>query len=81
MDPNRIYWQRNEEAPEAVEEEEEEPRTASRGRSAPRPPSYASDDGVSYVVEARPRSIAPLTDVSLPQHPSESGRSGRPAEW
>lgn len=25
----------------------------------PRPPSYASDDGVEYVIEAQPRSFAP----------------------
>ena len=33
--------------------------------SSVRPPSYASDDGVSYVVEARPRSIVPpLSDMA-----------------
>ncbi len=62
-------------------EGEGEPRTASRDRSAPRPPSYISDDGVSYVVEAQPRSVAPTTDVPLPQHPSEEGRTGQPAVW
>lgn len=30
-----------------------------------RPPSYSSDDGVSYVVEAQPRSIAPVGDVPV----------------
>lgn len=44
-----------------------------------RPPSYASDDGVSYVVEAQPRSIAPTTDVPLGPHPAEARRSSRPA--
>lgn len=47
----------------------------------PRPPSYASDDGVSYVVEAQPRSIAPVTDVPLGPHPAEAGRTARPAAW
>jgi len=79
VDPNRIFWHRNEEASETAEEEA---RTGSRGRGAPRPPSYASEDGVSYVVDAQPRSIAPGTDVPLPQHPAESGRGGgRPAAW
>jgi hypothetical protein len=73
VDPDRIYWQRN---VETVDEVEAETRPQSR-----RPPSYSSDDGVSYVVEAQPRSIAPTTDVPLPQHPSEVGRTGRPAEW
>ncbi|OHE90586.1 hypothetical protein CORC01_14112 [Colletotrichum orchidophilum] len=75
VDPNRIYWQRN---PNAAPNG----GTPSRGESSigPRPPSYASEDGVSYVVEARPRSMAPaaMTDVptSLPPHPSEIGRMG-----
>ncbi|KAI1841376.1 hypothetical protein JX265_013476 [Neoarthrinium moseri] len=69
VDPNRIYWQRNEQQASSPEEEPaDQPRTANR------PPSYASDDGVEYVVEARPRSMAPLTDVPLPTHPSEIGR-------
>jgi hypothetical protein len=68
---------------------EEPERTESRG-GVRRPPSYASEDGVSYVVEAQPRSIAPTTDVPLVSavlpgssvnHPSENGRAGRPAEW
>lgn len=39
-----------------------------------RPPSYASEDGVAYVIEAQPRSIAPTAEVPLPVHPSEAGR-------
>lgn len=37
------------------------PRAASPDRepTGPRPPSYVSEDGVSYVVEAQPRSVAP----------------------
>jgi hypothetical protein len=54
---------------------------AGRPGVVPRPPSYASDDGVSYVVEAQPRSIAPTTDVPLGPHPAEAGRAARPAEW
>ena len=47
-----------------------------------RPPSYASEDGISYVVDAQPRSIAPTTDVPLSTvHPSEAGRAGSAAEW
>ncbi|KAI0018637.1 hypothetical protein F4780DRAFT_506545 [Xylariomycetidae sp. FL0641] len=45
-----------------------------RPTAAPRPPSYASDDGVEYVVEARPRSMAPGFAEPLPTHPSEVGR-------
>ncbi|KAH8684184.1 hypothetical protein BGZ61DRAFT_480446 [Ilyonectria robusta] len=69
VDPNRLFWQRN----EAADEAQLRPTT----RSGPRPPSYASDDGVSYVVEAAPRSTAPTVDVPLPTHPSEMGRVAR----
>jgi hypothetical protein len=68
VDPNRIFWQRNEDASPSG------PPRPSESRSGPRPPSYASDDGVSYAVDAQPRSIAPTTDVPLPPHPSEVGR-------
>ncbi|KAL7623524.1 hypothetical protein AAE478_007207 [Parahypoxylon ruwenzoriense] len=68
VDPDRLYWQRNDQRPvEDGGEEQSRPGTA-------RPPSYASDDGVSYVVEARPRSMVPPTDVPLPPHSSEVGR-------
>ena len=119
VDPNRIYWQRNEEVPEVPEVPSVASQSSRSGRSlrsnsnqsqsslltaaqsapgsmpssvasspepetgrtqSPRPPSYMSDDGVQYVVEAQPRSIAPTTEVPLP-HPAEAGRGGRPAEW
>ncbi|KAK2034066.1 hypothetical protein LX32DRAFT_689665 [Colletotrichum zoysiae] len=70
VDPNRIYWQRN---PNAASNAG--PPTSEGSHSGPRPPSYASEDGVSYVVDARPRSMAPaMTDVSTPPHLSEVGR-------
>jgi len=75
VDPNRIFWQRNEAAEVSrsgtEESQEERPMTANR------PPSYISEDGVDYVIDAAPRSIAPVTDVPLPQHPSEVGRGMR----
>jgi hypothetical protein len=86
VDPNRLYWQRNEHV--TVEEEEVSDMTSSSGSASsqssrshtnvPRPPSYSSDDGVSYVVDARPRSMAPQANVRSAgsSQPSESGRSG-----
>ncbi|OHW99420.1 hypothetical protein CSPAE12_01882 [Colletotrichum incanum] len=72
VDPNRIYWQRNPNATPNVG-----PPTAGESSSGPRPPSYASEDGVSYVVDARPRSMAPtMTEMPMPPHPSEIGRMG-----
>jgi hypothetical protein len=65
VDPNRIFWQRNEVANshsnrDTIFEE------IGLGMDSPRPPSYISEDGVSYVIEAEPRSFAPATDVPLP---------------
>ncbi|GJN69959.1 hypothetical protein VFPFJ_09708 [Purpureocillium lilacinum] len=51
VDPDRLFWQRNADA----NPNSGRPET----RSGPRPPSYASDDGVSYMMDVRPRSIAP----------------------
>ncbi|KAF9882422.1 u5 snrnp complex [Colletotrichum karsti] len=70
VDPNRIYWQRNPNAASG-----DGPSSSGHGNIGPRPPSYASEDGVSYVVDARPRSMAPgVTEVPLPPHSSEVGR-------
>ncbi|PCD35895.1 hypothetical protein AU210_008451 [Fusarium oxysporum f. sp. radicis-cucumerinum] len=69
VDPDRLFWQRN----EAVDLSQIRPNT----RAGPRPPSYVSEDGISYVVEAQPRSTAPTTEVPLPTHPSELGRVAR----
>jgi len=75
VDPDRIFWARNAAAP-AVPRSRSQSRQGERGgeRGGRRPPSYASDDGVGYVVEAAPRSIAPPADVPLPIHPAERGR-------
>ncbi|KEZ38727.1 hypothetical protein SAPIO_CDS10754 [Scedosporium apiospermum] len=76
VDPNRLFWQRNDDPQTAESSRWSEPQTG------PRPPSYASDDGISYVVDAVPRSTAPTTDVPLPVHPSERGRwDGAQAPW
>ncbi|CAK7208763.1 hypothetical protein SBRCBS47491_000203 [Sporothrix bragantina] len=115
VDPNRIYWQRNEDA--SVSSNSSRSRDASNnssrsrsqssgrganmrggaassdadndnsardstdGRQSPRPPSYMSDDGVQYVVEAQPRSIAPTAEIPLPQHPAEVGRTAPRPAW
>ncbi|RYP93606.1 hypothetical protein DL770_000238 [Monosporascus sp. CRB-9-2] len=91
VDPNRLYWQRidghhhhHHQAPGSTSESssdgppysETRPGSAGTGTGlAARPPSYASDDGVSYVVEARPRSIAPLSDFTGSGLGSVSGSS------
>jgi hypothetical protein len=74
MNPNMVYWQkidssnrhnRHSAIPEG--DLESGPATANR------PPSYVSEDGVEYVIEAQPR---PTVYESLPLHPSEMGRLG-----
>jgi hypothetical protein len=71
VDPNRIYWQRT----EAVRAHARQlPGTLETDLGTQRPPSYVSEDGVAYVIEAAPRSIAPTADVPLPPHPSERGQ-------
>ncbi|TVY60658.1 hypothetical protein LSUE1_G007292 [Lachnellula suecica] len=72
VDPNRIYWQRNEAA--ALQRQNSTERREARPSTANRPPSYISENGVDYVLEAEPRSIAPTTDVPMAPHPSERGR-------
>jgi len=71
VDPDRIYWQRNENARSgrSSRSHQEEARSS----TANRPPSYISEEGVEYVIEAQPRSAIPI-DVFLPVHPSERGR-------
>ncbi|KAH6617592.1 hypothetical protein F5144DRAFT_498534 [Chaetomium tenue] len=92
VDPNRLYWMRNQH-PAAAEEVSDissngsgtgstDPTVSSMssqssGRApVPRPPSYSSDDGVSYVVEARPRSMAPRANAPPVPHPSQNGMLG-----
>ncbi|KAL2887906.1 hypothetical protein HOO65_040243 [Ceratocystis lukuohia] len=65
VDPDGLRWQPN---PNATSQEPDRPRVE------PRPPSYASDDGITYVVDAVPRSTVASEDNSLPLHPSEVGR-------
>ncbi|KAB8290710.1 hypothetical protein EYC80_008349 [Monilinia laxa] len=65
VDPNRIFWQRNEAAlNRSISRVSERPTTANR------PPSYISDDGIDYVIEAAPRSTVPAEDV-LHRHPAD----------
>ena len=72
MDPNRVYWQRNETS--SLTRVASVEHASQRAPGAPRPPSYISEDGIDYVIEAQPRFITPTVDVPLQPHPSERGR-------
>ncbi|RAH71206.1 uncharacterized protein BO66DRAFT_320589 [Aspergillus aculeatinus CBS 121060] len=54
LNPDLLYWQR-------VDKNSSLPKVDERGPSnksqPPRPPSYVSDNGIDYVVEAQPRSF------------------------
>ncbi|KAI0390451.1 hypothetical protein F5Y17DRAFT_62949 [Xylariaceae sp. FL0594] len=76
VDPNRIYWQRAEPSNTVSstgqdnsnnndENEDENDDGEARPRQQRRPPSYISDDGVDYVVDAVPRSVAPPPPSSV----------------
>ena len=75
VDPNQIFWQRNRAA--ALQRQNFVAPTERRPATAHRPPSYVSENGVDYVVEAAPRLFAPNTDLPLPPHPSERGAWSR----
>lgn len=51
----------------------------------PRPPSYVSEDGVSYIVEAAPRSTAPshsgVSDIHPAWRPGYAVEGPRMGEW
>ncbi|KAI2640207.1 hypothetical protein GGS21DRAFT_403952 [Xylaria nigripes] len=64
VDPSRLYWQRADPPASSQTTSTLSSKWNSNERSQScnaqhRPPSYASDDGVEYVLDARPRSIAP----------------------
>ena len=84
VDPNLLHWQRVEDAapPTSGLRNSVQPGAGPRSgsvssatgdpalREGPRPPSYMSDDGVEYVVEARARSIAPSHSGVSDIHPA-----------
>ncbi|KAI0114459.1 hypothetical protein GGR51DRAFT_445842 [Nemania sp. FL0031] len=77
VDPNRIYWQRADSSSltsltsTTSSTSDDNNGGYSSNTAQRRPPSYASDDGIEYVVDARPRSIAPPS--SIHSQPSTTG--------
>lgn len=71
INPDLLYWQRVNGLSASA------PRNNPGGKTTtPRPPSYASDDGVEYVIEAQPRPLAPergqasqARNPEISQHP------------
>ncbi|KAM0093952.1 hypothetical protein ACP6JD_002617 [Aspergillus fumigatus] len=56
-------YEENEIPPAAINDTQ---RRSNRNPSIPRPPSYTSDDGVDYVIQARPRPFAARHDTEDP---------------
>ncbi|KAF2868587.1 hypothetical protein BDV95DRAFT_500277 [Massariosphaeria phaeospora] len=95
VDPDLMHWQRVEEARGRPASTHPASRNGSvtevadplptTERDGPRPPSYASDDGVSYVVEAGPRSVAPshsgVSDIHPAWRPGYAISEVRLDEW
>ncbi|KAJ4375571.1 hypothetical protein N0V86_007104 [Didymella sp. IMI 355093] len=87
VDPNLLHWQRVED--NRTQSAISMPRSSRNGSvvaasthdepaaepvDAPRPPSYVSEDGVSYITEAAPRSVAPPQEGPVPAPaPAPSG--------
>lgn len=75
MDPNLIHWRKVETSQAEAVPPERNTLNSQRPPSPYRPPSYATEEGIRYALDARPGSIAPEADSeSLPVHPSEQGR-------
>jgi hypothetical protein len=75
MDPNLMHWRRVETLQREAASSGRVTSISEQASSLNRPPSYATDDGVRYVMEAQPRSTAQDADAdALPTHPSERGR-------
>lgn len=94
VDPNLLHWQRVEGPPSASSSHPGSRNGSVSGaapvqqeaeRTGPRPPSYVSDDGVSYVVEAAPRSVAPshsgVSDIHPAWRPGYAISEVRMEEW
>ena len=81
VDPNLLHWQRvnGSRASEVPSMHPTSRQGSASGPAAsapepevqgPRPPSYVSEDGVSYVTEAAPRSVAPSHTGVSDIHPA-----------
>ncbi|KAL4792721.1 hypothetical protein BDV19DRAFT_391848 [Aspergillus venezuelensis] len=57
INPDLLYWQRIDNQAAAARDAERGEQSQSRKANGRRPPTYMSDDGVEYVVEAQPRSF------------------------
>ncbi|PYH91289.1 hypothetical protein BO71DRAFT_433041 [Aspergillus ellipticus CBS 707.79] len=63
INPDLLYWQRVENSRQQLKSID---RRESNKARIPRPPSYTSDNGIDYVIEAQPRS---LTQWHIPEEP------------
>ncbi|KAL4930549.1 uncharacterized protein BDV17DRAFT_259007 [Aspergillus undulatus] len=61
LNPDLLYWQRVDNQPPTDTDIESGEQSLRRKTSGRRPPTYMSDDGVEYVVEAQPRSFTEYT--------------------
>jgi hypothetical protein len=75
MNPNLVHWRRVETLQSEAAPPDRNTPNPEQPSSPYRPPSYATEDGVRYVLDAEPRSVAPeANSEAFPVHPSERGR-------
>jgi hypothetical protein len=75
VNPELLFWQRVDQPTPPLPSAEAGPSGSASsdggaGRAVPRPPSYISEDGVSYVVDAGPRSTVSLQRPPDQLHPA-----------
>ncbi|KAI9039234.1 uncharacterized protein KD926_009775 [Aspergillus affinis] len=69
INPDLLYWQKvNQEAHPMSKRMSRSEQPSNAKTTTPRPPSYTSDNGIDYVVEAQPRSFSHWNIPEEPEH-------------
>ncbi|PLB49579.1 hypothetical protein P170DRAFT_356720 [Aspergillus steynii IBT 23096] len=69
INPDLLYWQRVDQKAQSKSKRTSRADQSSNSKAtAPRPPSYTSDNGIDYVVEAQPRSFSHWNIPEEPEH-------------
>ncbi|KAH8431178.1 uncharacterized protein LDX57_008837 [Aspergillus melleus] len=68
INPDLLYWQRVDQEAHPMKKRMSRAEQSANGKATPRPPSYTSDNGIDYVVEAQPRSFSHWNIPEEPEH-------------
>lgn len=69
INPNLLYWHRVDINTSSLPQHANEAQGLGSKVPLPRPPSYTSDNGIDYVIEAQPRSLTQGPSAGWPGHP------------